>query len=772
LKQLRAGSGLALSWDERGGRVEWGTPDWLGPIGLVVRWDGRVWSGPERAAAGCEPLEPEPRELDGEDALGRFRALRVDWDPLPVPIQTSVRAYADRPLLVFRLEAAADLAGLSTGDFAVPSVAWPWLQPARRLAGGVPEGTRGYGHQYTEFALPTWSDPSLEQFFLLPQRPAVVQPLWLAAPDACVMLAPLDAFHEQVIAVPRRGEAAAPGVSCGWQGDLDAVPRGFASELAVWAGPAPRRVLEAWGELLRRRHRTPKRSRYADVGLAKLSYWTDNGAAYWYRTEPGCDVLTSLERALASLRASGIPAHSLQLDSWFYPHQVAREFNDEGAADVPPTGLLTWEPRADVLPDGIAALRRRLGDPPLTLHARHFSSRSPYFERYAGWTDGDRAHPADPELYERLLEQAATWGAATFEQDWLVESFLGVRGLRERAGRARGWQEGMDRAAARHGLTLQFCMASPADFMQTLTLGRVTSIRTSGDYRYLIGSGALWAWFLHTNALARALGLLPFKDVFLSNPRGEGRDGDPQAEAEALLSALSAGPVAIGDRAGRSDPAVVARTCRADGTLVKPDVPIAALERCFAANAFVEPVLLAGETYSQHPAGRWVYLASFNACGRKEPVAARVALSELGVERDVIAYDWRSGRFERLGPRDAIELELAPLDWDLRVLCPVLPNGKGTALFGDVGKYASVGDRRIRGIRAAGGGLSLDVLGAPGERVRVSGWAAQPLERVRTWAASGEGEPESCRRDPDTGGFEIEVEVGPAGSIRLELETG
>jgi hypothetical protein len=48
-----------------------------------------------------------------------------------------------------------------------------------------------------------------------------------------VMLAPLDAFHEQVVAVPNRGERSERGIRCGWQGDLDAVPRGFATEMAV-----------------------------------------------------------------------------------------------------------------------------------------------------------------------------------------------------------------------------------------------------------------------------------------------------------------------------------------------------------------------------------------------------------------------------------------------------------------------------------------------------------------------------------------------------------
>jgi hypothetical protein len=173
------------------------------------------------------------------------------------------------------------------------------------------------------------------------------------------------------------------------------------------------------------------------------------------------------------------------------------------------------------------------------LHGRHFASASPYWEHHAAWRDGERAHPAEPDaFFDALLAQAAAWGAIQYEQDWLVESFMGVRGLREAPGRARRWQEALDAAAGSHGLTLQWCMASPADFFQSVTLRNVTSIRTSGDYKYVIGNGALWSWFLYANALARALGLHPFKDVFLTRRDGEGpRDGDPHAEAEALLAA-------------------------------------------------------------------------------------------------------------------------------------------------------------------------------------------------------------------------------------------
>ena len=93
-----------------------------------------------------------------------------------------------------------------------------------------------------------------------------------------------------------------------------------------------------------------------------VSYWTDNGAAYWYRTEATDDgaarrsVTETLEATLADLRARDVPYRSVQLDSWWYPHRTLRPF-DTDAWDVPPTGLDRWEARDDILPDGIAALR-------------------------------------------------------------------------------------------------------------------------------------------------------------------------------------------------------------------------------------------------------------------------------------------------------------------------------------------------------------------------------------------------------------------------------
>jgi hypothetical protein len=465
---------------------------------------------------------------------------------------------------------------------------------------------------------------------------------------------------------------------------------------------------------------------------------------------------------------------ALQLDSWFYPHEKLRPVSSEGAPVVPPTGMLAWEPREDLFPKGFAPLRERLGALPLCFHSRHFSARSPYFEGGGAFVDGAQAHPADPALFERLLEQAAVWGGVTYEQDWLVESFLGVRGLREAPGRAAVWQRALDAAAARRGVTLQWCMATPADFMESVNLGQLASIRTSGDYRYLNDNALNWVWFLHGNALARALGLWPFKDVFLSHaPTPEGF-GDALAEAEALLAALSGGPVGIGDQIGHTRRDLALRTCRADGVLVKPDLPLAALDRCFRGHGFLGEEPLLGETWSAHPAGRTVYLVSMNASRlwkeRAGPLRFRVELAELGAARPagpVVAYDWRRRSFQILAADGGFDEALGYQEFGYRVLCPLLAGE--IALFGDVSKYATLGDRRVGNLVRTGDELRFDVLGAPGEDVVLEGFAARAPRRAWRFTARG-SEPLALDHEPASGGFRLRVGVGPQGAAGVAIE--
>jgi hypothetical protein len=750
-------------------RVEWKEIDWLGPVDVAVH---------TKTGADNSPLRYVSRDFVGRDDLGEYAGLDLDWSPLPFALHTSARAYANRSLIVLRIAAPDGAGNLASGEFAQPSVAWSF-RPTCRLQDGIPHGTATYGHQYSEFALPVSGDANCGGFFFVPHRPAIVEPLLFIAPDGrTLMLAALDSFHEQIIAVPPDAEHLEEGARWGWHGDLVDVPAGFATELALWAADSPRQALAQWGQYLLERYKTQRLTRYADDLVGKLSYWTDNGAVYYYRTEPGCDYTTTLERVVGVLRERDVPIRSLQLDSWFYPHRYLRPVSSEGAPVVPPSGMMRWEPRDDLFPDGFSDLQQRTGGLPLAFHSRHFSSESPYFSERAAWRDGDYAHPSGPNLLEDLIAQAASWGGLTYEQDWMVESFLGVRGLREAPGRAKAWQETLDRAAGEHGMHLQWCMSTPADFLQSVTLRNLASIRTSGDYRYLFDNGLNWVWFLHTNALARALGLLPYKDVFLSHGATSLSDGEAYAEVEALLAALSAGPVGIGDQIGYSNRDIVLRCCREDGVLVKPDVPIAAIDRCFQANAFLRPEPLVGECHSLHPSGYWTYVAAFNACRAKQPMQVRVSLADLGVARPlrpVIVYDWRRRSFEPIEADDGWTVDLEFQEWDYRIVCPLL-SGDMT-VFGDTGKYASVGDRRVARIRNGDGELRFQVRGAPNTCVEVHGYARRrPLE-ARRWipentivlADGNTSQADTWSWDAGTGEWIVRVDVGQLGWVDVAL---
>jgi hypothetical protein len=683
---------------------------------VKIGFDGEDWFGPGRPARPTLVGEP----VKTIDELGAAKSVTiVDGD-----VRCSVRAYEDRPLLVFRSEATTNLTDIRTEAFDQPSVEWPTFTPSERVESATPKGLRALVFQHCEFGLPSNAGPSLDGWFLLPHRPPTGWPLLLTREDGRTLLvAPLNAFHEQTIGL--NGGT----LRCGWHGDLETVPAGFTTDLAVLATDGPRAALHTWGRMLLDAAGTVRPGRWPDAIGSRPSYWTDNGSAYWYKTEPRHDVAGSIVAAVDDLRANGVPIGAVQLDSWFYPHAELRPFDTEEWV-VPPSALTAWEVRPDVLPDGIAALRDRLHELPLIAHIRHLSAHAPIASETPTWVDGDYAAPSTTETYERWLDQCVAWGVETFEHDWLVEVFFGVRSMRSRPGRATAWQEGIDIAARDRGITLQWCMGTPADFAQTTTLTQVTSVRTSGDHGYIASAGQLWAWFCTTNSLARSLDLLPFKDVFRADPEVAGQNGEP----EALLSALSTGPVGLGDRVGRMDPALALRTCRADGLLIKPHTAIAATDESLMCGPAFTSTLLVAECTSEHPAGRWTYAMAMHANPSDDPISGEIRLESLSRSQihagprpdldssrsvDVVAWDWRKGIATRLAPDATIPVSLSREGWSFHVLAPVLASG--LAVIGDVTKFVTAGDIRLE-VSETSTGVRLIVKG-PGETVTVTGWA-------------------------------------------------
>ena len=525
-------------------KVGWDEPDWLGPGRMVVPSQSGALFGVSEHEVGSES--------DG--------------------VAGTVSVLDDEPVVVLRLEALAARHGFATGDFATPSVAWHF-DPSARVDGGAPDGMRAFGHQYTEFALPVFSDAAMSSWRLLPFRPAVVMPLGLVAPDGrTILLAPLQSFHEQIVAVPPKRAFAELGVRAGWHGDLDDVPAGFATELAIIAGTA-RATASRGGLACCARDRRSRRPRATPTCSAHACRTGPTTAA---RIGTGPNRISTRprpwsRRSMTSKRAGFPSVRSSWTRGGTRTRCCVRSTPTSGScrrrAWSGGKRATTCFPTASLRCASASGGGHSSRTAGTCRRSRRTSTRC-----RCGSTPTARTRK-DGELYERLLDQAVAWGVEVFEHDWLIECFLGVRGLRAAPGRAAAWQEGIDDGLDARNLHAQWCMASPADFAQASRLRHVTSIRTSGDHGYLVGPELLWAWFLHTNVMARALGLWPYKDVFHSAPGSETR------EVEALLSALSAGPVGIGDRIGEADIELIRRTCRADGVLVRPDVPVAAVDR-------------------------------------------------------------------------------------------------------------------------------------------------------------------------------------------------
>ena len=66
----------------------------------------------------------------------------------------------------------------------------------------------------------------------------------------------------------------------GLSGDLEEIPAGFAQRWLFVEGHGLAATLTRWGDALLADRGRARADRYADTGLSRLGYWTDNGAAY------------------------------------------------------------------------------------------------------------------------------------------------------------------------------------------------------------------------------------------------------------------------------------------------------------------------------------------------------------------------------------------------------------------------------------------------------------------------------------------------------------
>ena len=401
----------------------------------------------------------------------------------------------------------------------------------------------------------------------------------------------------------------------------------------------------------------------ADPILAKVGYWTDNGATYYYKYEPSLGYEKTLLAIRDEFLEKGVPLGYMQLDSWFYPkgaHADWKKFD----------GIYEYVADKNLFPDGLKAFQQQLGIP-LVTHSRWIDPKSPYRSRYR--MSGNVV--VDPVYWATVASYLHDADVLTYEQDWLDERARTAFNLHDPA----AFMDEMAQALKEQKLTIQYCMPLPRHYLQSTRYDNVTTIRASHD-RF---GRDKWDQFLYGSRLAGSLGVRPWSDVFMSNELDN-----------LLLSTLSTGPVGVGDRIGSVNRENLLRAVRADGVIVKPDVPLVPTDEAFVedAQSLKRPML--ASAYTDFGTLKAFYVLAY-ARGHEKTVAFTPA--SLGLHTRAYVFDYFSHKGTVVDPDKTLtkSLEKESPDKEYAYFIVVPLGQSGIAFLGDRDQFVSLGKQRI-----------------------------------------------------------------------------
>lgn len=464
-------------------------------------------------------------------------------------------------------------------------------------------------------------------------------------------------------------------------------PRGLTHKVLFSFGSSPRAILSKWADRYMSFGGVDRaqlyRERAADPLVAKVGYWTDRGANYYYKFEQDLGYEGTLAAMMDEMRAAGVEPGYLQLDSWWYPKGNLQHWSRWGIL----SGLYELKAHPTVLPSGLAALSRRVGAP-LVVHSRWLDGSSPYRRQYR--VSGNVV--IDPEFWDSLMARLSSEGVAVFEQDWLSDKARTKAGDLEAPELFLG---SMHAAAARENMWVQYCMPEPKHVLYGALKERVSTIRTSDD-RF---ETARWRDFIFGASVATELGLRPWTDVFQSN------------EIDNLvISVLSGGVVGVGDSRGNVQASALRAAALSDGRIVRPTVGLRALDAAYVSEVFGSSAVTASAEYR----------FGGNVWGLDVvSLAPALALSELALGNGRwVAVERTHNGWGRPQPVHSNETvtftSAAPLHRLLLVPAPT-----GLFVLGDENKIASLGAPRIQTLSTDGDATVVRVIVEGGETVRI-----------------------------------------------------
>ena len=644
----------------------------------------------------------------GQDSLGAYEEISLAWNDGALPMYGRIRLYDTKPLARF-----SDRCGAATE---IPPSPFPSFT-------NLPANLHVFSYRQDTFAPPQFAANDCST-------------PWLLFDDQADALVISPASHLMVASLLGDGERT---MASGFNPQLRNLPAGFEQQTLMAFGRGINQTWDAWGRALTWLEGATRPGNDADTVLKYFGYWTDNGAFYYYNYDLDLGYAGTLAALVERYRREHIPIHYLQLDSWWYSKTLT---SPEGETGRPKTmrlpqgewnrygGLLEYKAHPFLFTNGLDGFQRTVGLPFVT-HNRWIDPASPYHAQYK--ISGLAA--VDPKWWDDITAYLKSGGVVTYEQDWCDRIYRYSPAFSRDPDTAETFLNEMARACRERGLTMQYCMPYPCFFLQGAHYENLTTIRTSGD-RF---NPNKWNNFLYVSRLAGALRIWPWADVFNSTETNN-----------LLLADLSAGPVGTGDAMGAEDPNNLYHAIRADGVIVKPDVPIVPLDSSYIADAQGAGAPLVAGTFTDHGGLRTGYVFAFNRPGRGGG-EIHFSPAELGLTNRVCVCDYFAGTVIWL---KAGANFTAPLGQNAVAFYLVASPGRsGITFLGDQDKFVATGKQRIASLHDEPGSLTAKVLFAAGEKsVTLHGYSAT-VPRVA--AEAGQAGP--LRYDVESRHFTVQI---------------
>ncbi len=621
----------------------------------------------------------------GTDSIGNYREIVFTYTA-ETKMSSSIRTYANRPVVFFARKMLSALNGSMTSRFpvlSIPEVPYKMAFEGKSFSIQTSFGSGNNNGPWVGF------DNDKNTF----------------------IISAADHFPNE-----RLNLAADGSVYQGWTAGSKNFPANYTQKTVLAIDKGINAAFTTWGSALGDLYGKKMPDIATEPMLRDIGYWTDNGCYYYYKNwdkTKGCDgTLLAVRDHYAQ---NGLPMGYMQIDSYWYPKGYTQQWQYlvSGGGGY---GIYELKAHPALFTNGdLGLFHTKLGKP-LAVHSRWIDTASPYRDHYIM----SKNVSIDPKWWNDRMADLKNWGVISYLQDWMTAACQPLDNLTD-------WDiflDLMSQSGQSNGITLQYGMHSPFHNLQQLKYQNHTYVRISDDGQRT----ECWDQFLFNSMFVSSLRVYPWSDP------PDYKVGGTQNTGCMIMSTLSGGPVGTDDQIGKESKTNILKVARPDAVIVKPDAPIRPTDQTIflsAKNGGYEGSTfpMVANTYVDHNGIRTAYIFAYSRASTTQLI--RFSPDSVGVSGKTYVYDFigDTGSVVAAGSSFSATVN-ANRAFRFFIVAPI--RASGMACIGDVGKFVTLGKQRISSFTDDPSSMTLSIAYAEDEGpVTISGYApVQPVVTV------------------------------------------